>query len=145
VSRRHHRIARVEAGEGLLVIAGEPLAGRRGDLFGMTEQRDQVVDGILAVELRGVDQGHVEVADLGALLGLVEERRIAELDQSKVILPMSNFVRRSTIHGTRHEARRSKFTTVGDEAAKTCSSARSRRTPGSSFRRGCSTPRCAHA
>ena len=68
------------AREGVLVIPGEPVGGGLGDGVVITLKLGEVVEGILVVELGGVDQGHVDVADASAALAPIEERGFSKFD-----------------------------------------------------------------
>ena len=52
--------------EGLSVVPGEPRGGVLGDRRGVLLQGHEVVEGVGAVELRGMDQAHLDVAHPGS-------------------------------------------------------------------------------
>jgi hypothetical protein len=43
-------------------------------------QFDQIVEGIGATSLAGIDEAHKQVANLGAVLGLIKKRALAVQD-----------------------------------------------------------------
>ena len=49
------------------MIPGQPAGGVLGDLLAVLLQGDEILEGIDLVELAGVDQAHVDVADPGAV------------------------------------------------------------------------------
>ena len=57
-----------------LVIPGHPVARVFEDLRGMLLEGYQVVEGIDAPQVAGVDQAHEHIPDEGAVFSLVEER-----------------------------------------------------------------------
>ena len=60
--------------EGLPVVPGHPLAGSSDDIGRVGHQGVQVVNGVGAAQLRGVNESHVDVAETRATLGAEEER-----------------------------------------------------------------------
>jgi hypothetical protein len=66
----------------LVVVPGHPVGGMIRDVVVMALERDEVVEGVGAVELRGVDEAHMDVADVRAVQRLVEERVLAAMRRS---------------------------------------------------------------
>jgi hypothetical protein len=71
-------------------------------------ERDEVLEGRDAVEFGGVNEAHEHIADLGAGQRLVEQGVLPMQDRSRMIPPMSHFVRICTIRGTPRVARTSR-------------------------------------
>src|SRR5437870_9260119 len=65
------------ASQRLAVIPGHPLRWVSLQLLGVPLQLGEVVEGIDAVELAGVNQAHVQVPPLRSLPGLVKQRVLA--------------------------------------------------------------------
>ena len=55
------------------IVPGHPVRGLEGKFLCMSEQFREIADGIGAIQLAGVDQAHIQVADLSTLQGLIEE------------------------------------------------------------------------
>jgi hypothetical protein len=50
------------------------------DFFGMALELGEVVEGVGAIELTGMNEAHIEIADTGTVVGLVEERIFATME-----------------------------------------------------------------
>ena len=55
-----------------LIVPGHPVAGAQREFGRVLVQLGQVVEGIDAVQLTGVDQAREQIPDTGAIFGLVE-------------------------------------------------------------------------
>ena len=56
-----------------MIVPWHPLAGIYLDLSTVPLHRDQVVEGIGALQFAGVDDGHEKVSDARSVFGFVEE------------------------------------------------------------------------
>ena len=68
------------AREGVAIVPGHPLVGMKDDFTGVLEQLGEVVEGVDTFELAGVDEGHEQVADAGAVERFEEQRGFAMQD-----------------------------------------------------------------
>lgn len=64
-----------------MVVPRQPAVGSFSDLGRVALQLRQIIERIDAVELAGVNQAQIEIADLGSVLGLVEEAVLAQEDR----------------------------------------------------------------
>jgi hypothetical protein len=94
---------------------------------------DEVVDGAAGLTEGGVDREYA-FEKTAPVLGLRTEGCLAEDDESKLILPMSYFARRSSIPGTRRTAARSMCITAKSAVVRRHSE--SRRSKGDRGRKG---------
>jgi hypothetical protein len=56
-----------------MIIPWHPLCGAGGQFLSVAFQFDQVVEGVDAAQLAGVDQAHEQIADLSPVQGAVEQ------------------------------------------------------------------------
>ena len=66
-------LAAGEAREGLTVVPGQPGAGALGHGCRVAHERREVVEGVAAVALGGVNDRHVDVADSCPALAAIEQ------------------------------------------------------------------------
>ena len=59
--------------QSLAIVPGHPFRWTGGQFLGVALQLDQVVEGVGATQLAGVDQAHEQIADLRAVQGAIEE------------------------------------------------------------------------
>jgi len=72
--------AGTQSGERVAVVPGHPLPRLRFELGWVALELDEVVEGIDLGQFGGVDQAHEQVADIGAVLGLIEQGVLAVQD-----------------------------------------------------------------
>lgn len=60
-------------GHCLAVVPGHPFRWAGREFLGVFLQFGQVIQGVDAVQLAGVNQTHEQVADVGAVLGLIKQ------------------------------------------------------------------------
>ncbi len=75
------RDRRLAGGELLPVAPRQPVGRRLGDAKVMTLQLRQIVERVDPGMIAGVDQAHIEVANLRSAQGLIEERVLAMSDR----------------------------------------------------------------
>jgi len=63
---------RIEVRQSLAIVPWHPLHGTGGQFPGVALQLDQVVEGVHATQLAGVDQAHEQIADLRPVQGVVK-------------------------------------------------------------------------
>ena len=59
--------------ESVTIDPGQVVLGSVGEIFVVSQALGEVGDGLDTVGVGGRDQGHVAIADIGAVLGLVAE------------------------------------------------------------------------
>jgi hypothetical protein len=62
------------------VVPGHPVLRTTGQFFAVLLQLGQVLEGVGPTKLARVNQTHEQVADVGTVLGLVEERIFSTME-----------------------------------------------------------------
>src|SRR5579864_9407717 len=73
---------RDSSGQGVAIIPGHPFLRAGGQFPGMALEFDQIVEGVCAAQLAGVDKAHEKVSDFSAIQRAIVESVLAMQNRS---------------------------------------------------------------
>ena len=95
----HHNSKRMGSRQSLAIVPWHPFRGAGGQFPGVALQLDQIVEGVGATQLAGVDQAHEQIADLCPVQSAIKQGVLASME----IFPYSELC---SVPDYRYEQRR---------------------------------------